>query len=288
LNSSALKTFYLFLLFFSVEILGQNYVLNYSIGNFQSASAFSITSSGFIYVVDDGNDSLVKLDSLGNLIKEIGGYGWSESTFDTPSDLYADPLKVFVCDKQNHRVKNFDKDLNFIFEYYTRESDFSEERFGYPLSCSVTSMGDLYILDSENIRILKFDLFGNFIQNFGGFDWGVYSLKNPKKLGVLGDNSVLVLDDSVLVIYDQFGNGKGKIKLEKLFTNLKIFFGGIALNTDAEIFIGSTQLSENILRKINLIGLNEDKLKILSCSVFNNKLYVLTPKEILIFNESGE
>jgi hypothetical protein len=276
------------LIFFSIEILGQNYVLDYSIGNFKSASAFSITSSGFIYVVDDGNDSLVKLDSLGNLIKEIGGYGWSESTFDTPSDVYADPLKVFVCDKQNHRVKNFDKDLNFIFEYYTRESDFSEERFGYPLSCSVTSMGDLYILDSENIRILKFDLFGNFIQNFGGFDWGVYSLKNPKKLGVLGDNSVLVLDDSVLVIYDQFGNGKGKIKLEKLFTNLKIFFGGIALNTDTEIFIGSAQLSENILRKINLIGLNEDKLKILSCSVFNNKLYVLTLKEILVFNESGE
>jgi tripartite motif-containing protein 71 len=278
-------TIYLFL--FSLETSAQTYVLDYSLGKFFSASAFAITSSGFIYLADDGSNSLLKLDTLGNIIKEIGGYGWSESTFDVPSDVYADPLKVFVCDKQNHRVKNFDKDLNFIYEFYTRESDISEERFGYPLSCGVSSMGDLYILDSENIRILKFDLFGNFIQNFGGFDAGIFALKNPKKLAVNSNNSILVLDDSVLVIFDHFGNGKDKINLGNSFTSLKISFNYLTLNNENNIYISSFENGNYALNKINLIAPNV-QIKIVSCTIFNNKLYVLTPKEVLVFNRAKE
>src|SRR3990172_4329661 len=279
-----MKTF-LAIIFFSTTIFCQTYIFNYSFGKFTSASAFSITASGFIYIADDGDDSLIKLDTLGNIIKEIGGYGWSESAFDTPSDIIANSLNVYVCDKQNHRVQSFDKDLNFISELSTRERDNPEERFGYPLSCALSSMGDLYVLDSENIRVLKFDLFGNYIQNFGGFDWGIFSLKNPKKLTINSDNSILVLDDSVLVIYDQFGNGKDKINLGNTFTSLKISSGTLILNNENEIYIGSINPGENILSKLNLIGIN-DELKILSCSVFNNKLYVLTPNEIFVFNKS--
>ena len=279
-----LKFLSIYLFLFSLEIYAQNYVLDYSFGNFSSASAFSITSSGFIYIADDGDDSLIKLDTLGNIVKEIGGYGWGESAFDTPSDIFATPLTVIVSDKRNHRIQLFNKDLNFISELSTRERDNSEERFGYPLSCALSSMGDLYVLDSENIRVLKFDLFGNFIQNFGGFDWGIFSLKNPKKLAVNSDNSILVLDDSVLVIYDQFGNGKEKIKLGKSFTNLNTSSGSLILNNDNEIYMGSFSIGENILSKINLIG-SDNELKILSCSVFNKKLYVLTPNEILVFNK---
>jgi hypothetical protein len=262
-------------------------VLEYSFGNFSSASAFSITSSGFIYIADDGDDSLIKLDTLGNAIKEIGGYGWGESAFDTPSDIFATSLNVFVCDKRNHRVQAFDKDLNFISELYTRERENSEERFGYPLSCTLSFMGDLYVLDSENIRVLKFDLFGNYIQNFGGFDWGTFSLKNPKKLAINFDNSIFVLDDSVLVIYDQFGNGKEKINLGNSFTNMNTTFVSLILNNKNEIYMGSIGIGENILKKIALIGF-DSSLNILSTTVLNNKLYVLTPKEIFVFNKSTE
>lgn len=264
------------------EIPAQNMVYDYSFGNFNSATAFSITSSGFIYIADDGDDSLIKLDTLGNVIKEIGGRGWSESTFDTPSDVFATTLNVFVCDKQNHRIQAFDKDLNFISDLYTRENDNSEERFGYPIGCALSSMGDLYVLDSENIRVLKFDLFGNFIQNFGGFDAGVYSLKNPKKLAVNGDNSILVLDDSLLLVYDQFGNGKNVISIGTSFSNFAIAANNLLLNTENAVYIGSFSNLENSLNKINFIGI-ESSLKIIDCSIFNDKLYVLTPKEILIF-----
>jgi hypothetical protein len=287
LKLMTLRILYLCFIIFSFEIRAQNYVFDYSFGNFSSASAFSITSSGFIYIADDGDDSLIKLDTVGNVVKEIGGYGWGESTFDTPFDVFANTLNVYVCDKQNHRVKSFDKDLNFISELYTRESDFAQERFGYPLSCGLSSMGDLYVLDSENIRILKFDLFGNFIQNFGGFDAGNFALKNPKKLAVNFNNSILVLDDSILVIYDQFGNGKEKVNLGNSFSSLKISAGNLILNNENDICISSLEIGNNILNKINLIG-STDEMKIIGCTDFNNKLYVLTRKVILVFNKVKE
>ena len=282
-----LKSLSIYLFLFSFENYAQNYVLDYSFGNFNSASAFSITSSGFVYVADDGDDSLIKLDTLGNVIKEIGGYGWGESAFDTPVDVFANTLNILVCDKQNHRVQAFDKDLNFISELYTRDSENSEERFGYPLSCTLSSMGDLYVLDSENIRVLKFDLFGNYIQNFGGFDGGIFALKNPKKLAVSSDNSISVLDDSNLVIYDQFGNGKNSIKLGNAFTGLKISTNSIILNNEHEIYISIFGSDSKALNRINLIGMNEG-INILSCIIFNSKLYVLTPNEIFVFNKMNQ
>lgn len=282
MKSLLIKTFFNWLCIFSILITGQNFVLDYTIGSFISASAFSINSTGHIFITDDGDDSLIKLDTLGNVLKEIGGYGWSESAFDNPSDVFATTLNVLVCDKRNHRVQNFDKDLNFISGLYTRESKISEERFGYPLSCVLSTMGDLYVLDSENKRILKFDLFGNFIQNFGGFDAGIYSLKIPKMLAVDAENSIYVLDDSLLLVYDQFGNGKRRVQLNNSFSNIKNSSGFSIYNNEKEIYIGTFQNDNFVSSKINLID-NKEELKIISSTIFNKKLYILTPKEIYIF-----
>lgn len=275
--------FYLFL--FSCEIVPQVFTLDYSFGNFNSASAFSLSASGFIYVADDGDNSLIKLDTLGNAVKETGGYGWGESVFDLPTDVFATPLTVYISDKQNHRVKSFDKDLNYISALYTRDNNNPQERFGYPLSIGLSSMGDLYVLDSENLRILKFDLFGNFIQNFGGFDWGNFSLKSPKKLAVSSDNSIFVIDDSLLIIYDQFGNGKEKLNLQNSFSSIKISSGSLILNNENEVYLTKLNETENPVSKIFLVGSSEE-LKIVSAVLFNSKLYVLTPNEICVFKRT--
>lgn len=277
-----LTLFYSCLSLFSCEIVPQVFTLDYAFGNFNSASAFSISSSGFIYVADDGDNSLIKLDTLGNVIKETGGYGWDESAFDLPTDVFATSLIVYISDKQNHRVKSFDKDLNYISALFTREYNNPQERFGYPLSIGLSNMGDLYVLDSENLRILKFDLFGNFIQNFGGFDWGNFSLKNPKKLAVSSDNSIFVIDDSLMIIYDQFGNGKEKINLQNSFSSIKISSGSLILNNENEVYMTKLAETENRLSKIFLLGSSEE-LKIVSATSFGFKLYVLTPNEICVF-----
>src|SRR5574341_1168042 len=72
-------------------------------------------NEGNIYIADTGNNRLVKTDSLGNFIKETGGFGWGEGQFNQPTDLTLDyGLNLYVVDSQNKRVTRLDKNLNFI------------------------------------------------------------------------------------------------------------------------------------------------------------------------------
>jgi len=65
-------------------------------GKFKNASSFTYSSAGFIYVTDSGTDEVYKLDTLGNLLKSAGGYGWDPGLFDVPTGIYANPLSVYV------------------------------------------------------------------------------------------------------------------------------------------------------------------------------------------------
>jgi|YelNatPaOPRAMG01_1025707.scaffolds.fasta_scaffold00264_26 DNA-binding beta-propeller fold protein YncE len=275
-------TVFLLILISSQIAFAQNYQFQNVIGKFNDASSFYITSGGILYVTDAGTDEIYKIDTLGNVLKSTGGYGWDNGQFDNPADVFANPLSVYACDKNNHRVERFDKDLNFVSSLYTRNSDTTEERFGYPLSCALSQQGDLYILDSENKRIIKFNLFGNFVQNFGGFDAGSFSLNNPLQLAVANNNNIFVLDNNYIVVFDQYGNGITKIKTKENLKSIRIIFNNLTLTTEDSVFYANLNLPDFTLSKINLFGINKIN-DITSSLIFNKTLYVLTKKDILIF-----
>jgi len=261
----------------------QKYQLEYKIGQFVNASSFYVNPAGFIYVTDIRTDEITVLDTLGNLILNIGGYGWRQSAFDYPADIYADALKVYVVDKNNHRIQRFDKNLNFNFQIFTRNSEIEQERFGYPLSAVMSNQGDIFILDSENSRIVKLDIFGNFLQNFGGYDYGNYALQKPVQLAVSMQNNIFVIDRNQIIMFDQYGNGTGKITGIEEYTSMRIIFEWLTVTSKDKIYIANLRSPEMSLREVLLEG-TEDKLEIVSALIFNNKLYVLSKKEILIFN----
>jgi DNA-binding beta-propeller fold protein YncE len=199
------SVFALLFLLIGTVIFPQKFQLGNKIGRFVNASSFYINSAGFIYVSDINTDEITVLDTLGNLVKNIGGYGWRQSAFDNPADIFADALKVYIADKNNHRIQRFDKNLNFNFQILTRQSEVEQEQFGYPLSAVMSNQGDIFILDSENSRIVKFDIFGNFLQNFGGYDYGNYALQKPAQLAVSMQNNIYVIDGNQVIIFDQYG-----------------------------------------------------------------------------------
>ncbi len=153
---------------------------------------------------------------------------------------------------------------------------------GYPLSSISSNLGDVYILDSENIRILKFDLFGNFIQKIGGYDYGSYSLSNPKQLAVSMQNEIYVIDGNYIYIYDNYGTGLGELETPEEMLSIRIIFQWLTVNSEDSIYLSNLNSKEQKLIKINLTGFDED-IKIVSSLIFNSKLYVLTPNAILIF-----
>jgi len=277
--------FYLITLVFFVGTLAfpQKYQFENSFGKFISASSFYINSAGFIYVTDTNTDEVYALDTLGNLRLKIGGFGYREMAFDDPVDVFADALKIYVSDKNNNRIQRLDKNMNFNFQIYTRDSDNEAERFGYPLSAVMSNQGDVFILDSENTRIVQFDLFGNFIRNFGGYDYGNFALQNPKQLAVSGTNNIFVIDGSEIIIFDQYGNSINKVSGIDNFISIRIIFDWMTLSTERKIYMANLRAPEITLKEVLLEDLPLNT-KIVSSLVYNNKLYLLTKKEILVFN----
>jgi hypothetical protein len=275
------------LLSLSGHIFPQEYFFKNKIGNFKDASSFYITSAGILYITDAADNQVFKYDTIGVLLKINGGYGWDRGAFDLPVDIFANPLQVIVTDYNNHRIQRFDKDLNFISAISTRDSQNEEIRFGYPLSAAISPQGDLYILDSENIRIIKFDLFGNFILHFGGFDWGNFALKKPVKIAVSQGSNVFAADENKILFFDQFGSGIGSINTDISIKNLNIVFNNLNFNDDERIFHINLRADSFQINEIYLTGYDYN-YEIVSSFIFNNKLYVLTPREILIFSLPSE
>jgi len=270
------------LAFIQSFVIAQSFEFSQSIGKFDRASSFYITANGLIYVSDSGKDEIIMLDTLGTGLKTFGGYGWDENSFDDPSDVFADPLTIYIADKNNNSIKRFDKNLNYLSSLNAGDNDNPEEQFRYPISCATSNQGDLYFIESENKRIMKFDIFGNFIMNFGGFDAGKYQLANPTQLAINSLNDIFVIDENDIVVFDQYGNGTSRINVAESLYSIRILFDQMVVCTRNEIYSSFLKLADP---KLNQISLSEfDTTEIVSAIVINNKLYVLTEKTILVFN----
>jgi len=283
------KKYYTFLLFaiiwfWNFPLLSQNYNLLTSFGNFKNAGTFSINSKGIIYVADSETNEILALDTLGNELNHTGGFGWEPSAFDQPVDIFATSLNVYVTDKNNHRIQRLDNYLNFISELVTRDKG-NGASFGYPLSAATSSLGELYVLDSENIRIVKFNIFGRFIANFGSYNYGTYALKNPTKLAISKNNDVYVLDGKKLIRFDQYGNGNNIRNLDTIFTNIRIYNDIMTLNSDEEIYMLDLKSPNSFLSKLFLFG-GSLNYPIKAAIIFNKKLYILTDNEISVFTKN--
>jgi hypothetical protein len=280
-----MKIVFISIIFLLLNPLSLPQQFNYerSFGKFKNATAFYINAAGVVFVTDDITDAVYQLDTLGNVFLSIGGYGWEIDAFDDPVDIFADPLKVLVTDRNNNRIQRFDKNLNFIFEFKTENNDIEAERFRYPLSAAPSNLGDVFILDSDNIRIVKFDLFGNYIQDIGGYDYGNYVLSAPKQLAISMDNNLYVIDRNNIFIFDNYGTALGTIEAEEELRSIRIIFNWLTTNTRKNIYFSNLRSREQKLIEALLTGY-DDELEIVSSIIFNKKLYVLTATTIHIFS----
>lgn len=283
---------YFYLLFYLCSTLfAQNYYYQNEIGNFQSASAFTYSHLNFFYITDKNRNELTKIDTAGNIDLTIGGYGRNNDSFDNPVDVFTSSLNVFLTDRNNHRIVILDKDLNYISEINGKNGNVSASNdlapFGYPISTVVSNMGDFFVLDSENKRIIKFSSSGNYQTEFGNFNSGSYELSNPLYLTLVGNNSIAVLEKNRLVFFDLFGNGIISYNTTVKLNGISSFMGNLYVNTKYKIF--QVKLINNNV-SLDEIHFDNSQLKddIIEAMIINDKLFVLTKKGIVIFkNKKG-
>ncbi len=276
---------FLLIIISSNNYRAQSYNKVNEFGKFQNASSFAITMNGIIYVTDSYKNELYKLDTLGNVLTFIGGYGWDTSQFDDPVDVFATPLNVYVADKNNNRIQIFDKDLNFLSVITTSDNTDNNFAFGYPSSVGVSGQGDMFILDSDNDRILKYDLSGNFSQEIGGVDAGEFSISSPIKFAVSKNGNVFVLESGYVDVFDQYGNGLFKLKTNSEVENINITFSYLTLVNPETVSIINLANRNKIF---NQFKFNDNQTIIADGLVFNNKLYILTRHSIFVFQIEQE
>lgn len=274
----------IFILLLPTAIYSQHYDCIKRIGQFSETTGFSITPSGFIYITDAGKNEIIKMDTLGNLIKSTGGYGWDPEAFDEPVDVLATTLNVYVADKNNNRIQMFDRDLNFLFDFNTQDNENAGISFAYPVSCGISNQGDFFILDSDNLRVLKYDPSGNFLTEFGGIDAGDFVLEEPKQLSVSSDGKIFVLDKQEIKIFDPFGSPLAKIKTRFDPDNINITFNYLTITDQKSAAIWDLSKPE---LKFTFPMLPEELSFsiIIEAALFKNKLYILTIDSLYILSK---
>jgi len=163
---------------------------------------------GNVFVLGTESSLLTVYSPAGkDRIREIGGPGWGSEEFDRPSGLWSrNGIDLFIADYGNHRVQRYDRTLTFVSTLYTREDSDPSKRFGYPTDVALSRLGDLFICDSENGRILKVTRSTQVDRSFGGYDAGKGRLFSPRQVEIGARDVLYVLDGDRIVVFDTFGN----------------------------------------------------------------------------------
>jgi len=182
--------------------------------------ALAVDPEQNVFIVDTGNNRIVKFDSSGNFVAEVGGFGWESEQFDQPVDISAKSLlDVFIADFNNNRVSRYDRDLNFISTLIAEENVESTLTFTFVTGVDLSRHGELFISDNENDRVLKLNSFGEPLLSFGDFNWGQGQIFDAGKIEIGWNDKIYVCDHEKgdLVVFDYFGNfltrfGEGELE----------------------------------------------------------------------------
>lgn len=274
------------LITFTSLLYPQVYVFDHEFGQFNNASAIGVSNSSDFYVADKETNEIYKFDINGQLNKTSGGYGWEEGLFDDPVSIFATPIYILVTDKNNHRVEVFDRDLNYISQINGRTDGSSNGKisFGYPAGCVSSSLGDIFILDRENKQILKLSASGSLLSQFGNYQSGKFELAAPEGIGISPDNRIVVLDSSALKIFDQYGNGIGKITPGFPINRINITNDKMVLVSGERLYLHDFRGMDEGIKELQIMGYNIES-EITEGLVYKGDLYLLTAHQVLVYKK---
>ncbi len=159
-----------------------------------------VAPTGEFYVSDGyGNSRVAKFSADGQFLFDWGSKGTKAGEFDLPHGIALDAKgRVYVADRSNNRIQVFKPDGTFLHQWQSEE-------LGRPWGLTVGRDGSLYVADGgdmnpkppERARVLKLDLEGNILEqwgSFGSYDGQFYWAHD---VGVGQDGAVYVVDVNV-------------------------------------------------------------------------------------------
>ncbi|MCA9948530.1 MAG: hypothetical protein KDE48_02705 [Anaerolineales bacterium] len=209
----------------------RNYLLRWGVygyeeeGQFDRLNGVAVAPNGFVYALDEYRHRVQKFDNNGAFILGWGIGGFSEGQFQFPEGIAVDDAgNVYVSDTDNARVQKFDSNGNFLrmwgwgvamnppaFEIctsncYNGEPGSGNGQFDHATGITTDSNGNVYVADTGNKRIQKFDSDGNYLLQWGSAGSGDGQFSSP--IGIIVDSvgNVYVADYARIQKFDSNGN----------------------------------------------------------------------------------
>jgi tripartite motif-containing protein 71 len=190
---------------------------------------------GYVYVVDSANFRVQKFDMNGEFIMSWGSFGNGDGQFYFPRGVAVDQTDgfVYVVDMGNHRIQKFDTSTNVLPQLLTKWGGSSEPghassplaqeagQLRSPWGVTVDGAGDVYVSDTGNHRIEKFDREGNFITQWGGFGNGKGQFNFPYGIAVDVKGSVFVVDSGNTRVEQFMPADEGSERLQEVAETLE-------------------------------------------------------------------
>lgn len=128
-------------------------------------TSFAIGMGGLIYVCDTGNNRLVALDSTGKIVLE-SSKGGSAGELRWPSSVaVGNGERVYVADAGNKRIVEFSRLLEWKGELAIQDDAGVALE---PRLLTVDGVGDLFVYESDDGQIIRYDSFYKVVARLGG------------------------------------------------------------------------------------------------------------------------
>lgn len=210
-------------------------------------NAVSITSDGKsnIYVLDAVTNEIIKYDDNLKELKRAGKKGWANGEFDSPTSIDGSSgLELNVSDGKNYRIQKLDLNLSYTGTIFPNYETYPENFKFQTPVATVYIVPYLYAIDGENNRIVTYQSQTKSMWSPAFSFGGFQSAQKPM-------------------------SKPGKI-VKDGFNNIYIL----------DKKLGSVLKYDNFGNYFNSFE-NE---KVISISAFNNRLFILTESEVLVYD----
>jgi sugar lactone lactonase YvrE len=207
-------------------------------GEFDYATAIA-AKSGSVHVADFGNYRVQKFDASGAFQQKVETDITSNGKFNRPADVAVTADFLFVCDTENNRVQKLHLGNGaFISTWGTLGS--ADGEFDRPMGIAVDENNSwVYLSDTFNDRVQKFDFNGTHLLTWGSFGASDGQFDEPAGIEVDSQGNVLVIDTdnykiqkfdsdgNHLLTFGEHGTGQGQFQQPQ----------GIAVNSADDVYI---------------------------------------------------
>ncbi|MBI1892411.1 MAG: 6-bladed beta-propeller [Burkholderiales bacterium] len=173
-------------------------------GKFVIPMGIAIDNAGNVFVTDWGLSTISKFDANLQFVKTWGSYGNGDGQLNRPIELSVDANgNVYVADTRNGRVQKFDNNGVLLTKWGTNQGVANVDA----LKNWGTGAGELfmpqgvkvagnvvYVADTSNNRMQKFDLQGKYLGQWGMFSGSYNGFFGPTSVAVDASGNSYVVD----------------------------------------------------------------------------------------------